>query len=118
MERIHCRECNELISSTAQFCPKCGANQIHVVQYDSDNSAFTNKNESTNQKPNIGLNIISFLFPFIGLILFICYNDDAPIRAKACGKWALFGVIVETVLTIVSLIIFFGIIGFVSGFSE
>ena len=51
-------------------------------------------------KPSTGLNILAFLFPVIGLILFLCFQKTTPVRAKAIGKWALIGFIVGIVLSV------------------
>lgn len=53
-------------------------------------------------KPSTGLNILAFLFPVIGLILFLCFQKTTPVRAKAIGKWALIGFIVGVALSILS----------------
>ena len=94
---VHCRECGEMISESAPTCPKCGATQ-------NVGSAFGRKDLD----PNTGLNIVSFLWPVVGLILYCVYNDDSPRRAKACGKWALISticyfIIIITVILIVAL---------------
>ena len=47
-------------------------------------------------------NILAFLFPVIGLILFLCFQKTTPVRAKAIGKWALIGFIVGVALSILS----------------
>ena len=79
MALVHCRECGEMISETAPTCPKCGASQ----------RVFNST--PTEDKPNIGLNIVSFLWPIIGLIFYIVFGKETPKRAKDCGKWALIG---------------------------
>lgn len=43
------------------------------------------KNED---KPSIGLNILSFLLPIVGWILYYVFRDDRPNKASACSKWA------------------------------
>ena len=53
-------------------------------------------------KPSTGLNILAFLFPLVGLILFLCFQKTTPVRAKAIGKWALIGFIVGVALSILS----------------
>ena len=80
----YCTNCGAEMADEAVVCVKCG---VPV------------KNE--NDKPSTGLNILSFFFPLIGLILFLCMKNDTPIKAKKCGKWALIGFIIEVVLSIV-----------------
>ena len=68
-------------------CPNCGC----AVQ------APVNQQED---KPSTVLNILAFLFPVIGLILFLCFQKTTPVRAKAIGKWALDGFVVGVALSI------------------
>ena len=42
-------------------------------------------------EPNKGLNIISFLLPIVGAILYLVYHEKEPKKAAAAGKWALYG---------------------------
>lgn len=58
-------------------------------------------------KPSTGLNILAFLFPVIGLILFLCFQKTTPVRAKAIGKWALIGFIVGVAFSILCVILSF-----------
>lgn len=45
-----------------------------------------------NQDQNsTGLNVLSFLIPLIGLILYLVYQKEQPIKAAGIGKWALIG---------------------------
>lgn len=96
MALVHCRECGEMISESAPTCPKCGASQR-------PSGAVSSGGDDLN--PSTGLNILSFLFPLVGLILYLAYNDKSPRRAKACGKWALIGFVVSIVLTIIIVVI-------------
>ena len=74
-------------SCEAVVCPNCGC----AVQ------APVNQQED---KPSTGLNILAFLFPLVGLILFLCFQKTTPVRAKAIGKWALDGFVVGVALSI------------------
>lgn len=71
----------------AVVCPNCGcAVQVPVSQQE--------------DKPSTGLNILAFLFPLVGLILYLCFQKTTPVRAKAIGKWALIGFVVGVVLSV------------------
>ena len=72
----YCSQCGKELVDEAVVCPNCGC----AVQ------APANQQED---KPSAGLNILAFLFPVIGLILFLCFQKTTPVRAKAIGKWAL-----------------------------
>lgn len=82
----YCTNCGAEMADEAVVCVKCGVSA---------------KTVNENDKPSTGLNILSFFFPLIGLILFLCMKNDTPIKAKKCGKWALIGFIVHIVVTII-----------------
>ena len=46
-----------------------------------------------NDAPSKGFAIIGFLIPLIGLILYLAYNDNKPLKAKSAGKGGLIGFI-------------------------
>lgn len=96
-----CPNCGSELSDQAKFCPNCG-HQLYV------NSTVSNNSNDGN---NVGFNILSFLFPLIGLIFYIVWEKNYPIRAKGCGKWAIIGVVVNAITSIIASIIsviFFG----------
>ena len=64
---------------------------------------------AADDKKSVGLNILSFFFPVIGLIIYLTTKKDKPIRAKSMGKCALAGFIVGIVLSIVMFIVSFAV---------
>lgn len=73
---------------------------VQVNETQSDNS-----NVAGNDKPSTGLNIISFLIPLVGLIIYLTQKDQFPVKAKSSGKSALWGVGVSFAIGIISFII-------------
>lgn len=73
-----CSHCGKQILKDAVVCPHCGCAVESVA--------------SVTDEPNKGLNIISFLLPIVGLILYLVYHEKEPKKAAAVGKWALYGV--------------------------
>jgi len=57
----YCSQCGKELVDEAVVCPNCGC----AVQ------APVNPQED---KPSTGLNILAFLFPLVGLILFLCFQ--------------------------------------------
>ena len=51
--------------------------------------------------PSFGLAIVGFLFPLIGVIMYIAWLNTLPFRARSAGKGALTGVIVSLVSTVI-----------------
>lgn len=82
----YCSHCGKELMDEAVICPYCG--------YGVKGSS------AVDDTPSTGLNIISFLFPLIGLILYIVYNEKAPEKAKEIGKWAIIGFVVGLVFSV------------------
>jgi hypothetical protein len=55
-----------------------------------------------NDQPSAGLNIISFLIPLVGLIIYLTERDRSPRKATSAGKSALWGVGVTVILSMIS----------------
>ncbi len=84
----YCSQCGKELVDEAVMCPNSG----RAVQ------APVNQQED---KPSTGLNILAFLFPLVGLILYLCFQKTTPVRAKAISKWALIGFIVAIALSVI-----------------
>jgi len=84
---MYCEKCGNLLNNNDNFCENCGH------QTKNNNQIFSKKDKS-----NIGLNILSFFFPLVGFILFLCFNSTNPKKSKGCGIGALIGFITGIVL--------------------
>ena len=64
--------------------------------------------ESSNQddSSDIILNIVSFIAPFIGLIIYIVLKDNSPRKASGAGKFALIGFCFVYLLFLIPVILF------------
>lgn len=82
----------------------------------------TNSNPSMNDENNsslidqssVGLNILSFLIPLVGLIIYLTERDRSPRKANSAGKAALWGVSVTFILSMISFIVAFALISSVN----
>ena len=75
------------------------------------NSSTNNENSSNpNDQPSAGLNILSFLIPLVGLIIYLTERDKSPRKATSAGKAALWGVGVSVILSMISFFIAFALI--------
>ncbi|KAB1067544.1 hypothetical protein F6U93_10910 [Tamlana haliotis] len=57
------------------------------------------------EEPNsshLGIKIISFLLPIVGAILYFVYKTSSPAKSKAACNFALWGVGVGILLSIIS----------------
>ena len=76
---VHCRECGEMISKSAQQCPKCGALQNGKV--------------ANIDKPSVGICVLSFLLPIVGVIIAFVKMNEEPQNAKEYRIWAVIGTV-------------------------
>ena len=51
--------------------------------------------------PSGGMTALGFFFPIVGLILYLVWKDQTPLKAHSAGKGALIGVIVWTALSVI-----------------
>lgn len=86
---MFCKNCGKEIDDKAVVCPHCGC-AVHNVKDD--------------DAPSTGFGVLGFFFPLIGLILYLVWHSDRPLRAKSVGKGALIGVIVEVALYILLIV--------------
>jgi hypothetical protein len=69
-------------------------------------SGYSSKPSFAKDTPSIGIAIIGFLFPMIGVIMYIAWLNSLPFRARSAGKGALLGAITY----VVCIAIIYGII--------
>ncbi|MDY6367458.1 MAG: zinc ribbon domain-containing protein [Clostridia bacterium] len=89
---MYCKRCGKEIDDKAAVCPHCGVSTGRYLSYEGD-------------APSAGFGVLGFFFPLIGLILYLVWKDQYPMRAKSVGKGALIGVIVSVVISIISVVI-------------
>ena len=81
-----CSRCGKEVLDEAIICMNCGcALEEKVV-------------ETKRDVENVGLNVLSFFIPLVGLILYCCWRKETPKKANGVGKWALIGFVVSVVL--------------------
>jgi flagellar basal body-associated protein FliL len=86
----YCSHCGVEVNDDAVICIKCGGKI------------------SGNDRPNKGLAVLSFLFPIVGLILYLIWISEKPKKAKSCGKGALISIL--TIFIVVTAIVIYDII--------
>ena len=97
---MFCRNCGAQIDDRAEICPKCG------VRVNPQSAS-----PATYDAPNAGFAVLGFFFPLIGLILYLVWKDQYPLKAKSCGKGALIGVIVYVAFVILYIILIAAVAG-------
>lgn len=108
----YCSQCGKELFEGEIFCSNCG-NRVGKDPYSKPEQATAPTsaqmvNSGEQDVPSTGLNVLSFFFPIVGLILYLVNMDSKPVMAKAIGKWALIGVAVGVAGSIL-LGIFYGV---------
>ena len=128
---MYCKHCGKEITDETKFCPFCGGAQEDVNasqkaqanasqdtwqnnQYQAQNQQYNGQQQYAPQTQDArsgGFAFLCFLFPIVGLILYLVWKDTLPLRAKSCGKGAIIGVIVEVVFNILYIVIIVALVG-------
>ena len=98
MTLIKCPECNYDLSNKAYCCPRCG--------YPLRPTICRNIEPDIN---NSGLNLLSFFFPLIGLLLYLYMKDLYPVKAGRIKKFTLIGFAIVAVPVLLFTILFFAV---------
>lgn len=99
----YCSKCGKEIMDDAVICPGCGCSQ--------DNKALQNQADSS----SFGWALLGFCIPIVGLILYLVWKENTPLKAKSAGKGALVSVIISVIFYIIYAVILGAAIG-MSGF--
>ena len=86
-----CNNCGKEIDDQAALCPHCG-------------TSIKKLNPGELDGPIGGLGILCFLFPLVGLIMYLSWKSGKPIKAKGAGKWTLWGIGISVVITVIILL--------------
>lgn len=66
-----------------------------------NNNSCNNTYSSQNDKPDTLYNVLSFLIPLAGLIIFLSEKDKSPKKARSAAKFALISVAVRAVAYVI-----------------
>lgn len=92
---MFCQKCGHEVHEEDKFCPYCGASQNNTSY-----TYFTTRKEEKIDTGNAGFAVVSFFFPIVGLILFLCWRKEKPKTAKQAGLGALASLAVILILGI------------------
>ncbi|MDR3216560.1 MAG: zinc ribbon domain-containing protein [Clostridiaceae bacterium] len=125
---MKCSRCGAENRGDARFCIHCSA-PLTVVQQPNPQPYYGERNgynypQGQQQPPpyypppappakkdesSVGYAILCFFYPIVGLILYLVWKDERPLRAKSCGKGALTGVILSVLIGVISFIVMMGV---------
>ena len=101
--KVFCAGCGQELSPDENFCTVCGKPRTMPVQ--DTQPVFQQQGNPqmgyVQDAPSGGMTALGFFFPIVGLILYLVWKDQTPLKAKSAGKGALIGVIVWTVLSVI-----------------
>ncbi len=88
---MFCKNCGAQIDDKAVVCPHCGV--------------AVNNSIVADDAPSGGFAVLCFFFPIVGLILYLVWHENRPLKARSCGKGAIIGVCVNVLLVILSVVL-------------
>ena len=98
VQKTFCPGCGQELGPNDLFCANCGCKRPDSVSQTGSSSAGQAGHDA--DAPSGGMTALGFFFPVVGLILYLIWKDQTPLKAKSAGKGALIGVIVWTVLSV------------------
>lgn len=135
---MYCRKCGKEIDDNAMTCPYCGTATQGPYRgndpFGRDEDSFgrdvppeqngqngqnggyfySPRQTAPDDAPSMGWGVLGFFIPIAGLVLYLVWRDQYPLRAKSCGKGALASVIVNVVFVILYVILMLTIASSVS----
>lgn len=100
---MYCYQCGKEVLTGTKICPYCGANleieKYHSIQY-----------QDESDKPSGVFAFLSFLFPIVGLVLYVIWHEKYPLKAKSCLEGMIAGVIIQVLFFCC---MFFGALGMI-----
>ena len=91
---MYCKNCGCSLPDDATKCENCGA----VLSYGFEAGKT---NPVKEEKGSVLLGILGFMFPLIGLILYLAMMHSEPKKAKSAGKGALTAFIIYLVFIVI-----------------
>lgn len=116
---MFCSKCGKEVSDNSLYCDSCGSKignntgyqnseyqstgyqntgyqntDYQNTGYQNTGYQYQNMNPANLDKNSVGLNILSFFIPIVGLILFLVNLKNSPIKARGIGIWSLVGFII------------------------
>lgn len=91
---MYCKNCGCSLPDDATKCENCGA----VLSYGFEAGKA---NPVKEEKGSVLLGILGFMFPLIGLILYLAMMHSEPKKAKSAGKGALTAFIIYLIFIVI-----------------
>lgn len=111
-QRVFCTGCGKALALDEKFCSACGKERptpVASAQPTYQQPVYPQMGY-VQDAPSGGMTALGFFFPIVGLILYLVWKDQTPLKAKSAGKGALIGFIVGMALSILVPILTFVIV--------
>lgn len=107
---MYCTNCGAKCSERAQFCAHCGqrltdAGASNGNEFKEHISATPQTVAETKDAPSFGYKALGFFLPVVGLVLYLVWREQTPLRAKSAGKGALLGAITLVILSVIGIVL-------------
>lgn len=101
-QKVFCSGCGRELSPEEDFCSVCGKQRTMLAQggQPTFQQPVYQQMGYVQDAPSGGMAALGFFFPIVGLILYLVWKDQTPLKAHSAGKGALIGVIVWTALSV------------------
>ncbi len=101
--KVFCSGCGRELPPEENFCRVCGKQRTMPAQgaQPTFQQPVYPQMGYVQDAPSGGMTALGFFFPIVGLILYLVWKDQTPLKAHSAGKGALIGVIVWTALSII-----------------
>ena len=111
-QKVFCTGCGKELSASEGFCSACGKQRTIPAQgaQPTYQQPVYPQMGYVQDAPSGGMTALGFFFPIVGLILYLVWKDQTPLKAKSAGKGALIGFIVGMALSILVPILTFVIV--------
>ncbi len=102
-QKFFCSGCGQELLPDENFCSVCGKQRTPPAQGAQPvfQQQVNPQMSYVQDAPSGGMTALGFFVPIVGLILYLVWKDQTPLKAHSAGKGALIGVIVWTALSII-----------------
>ena len=118
---MFCKKCGKEIDDNASFCINCGetvekevnnsngqfnGGQFNGGEFNGQPYGQNNYNNNPYVKPDAksaGFAWLSFFFWVVGLVLYLVWKNQYPLKASSCKKGAIIGFIVSVISFIIQI---------------
>jgi hypothetical protein len=102
---MFCEKCGTKIDEGESTCPHCGARvekeiPVAVEAPPRYEAAPVPGKMVEEDGPSTGYNILAFLIPIVGFVLWVIWGSQLPIRSKGIIKWTLISIGITVFLRI------------------